>query len=125
MAFYNQHSSGQTITILDNGVSIATNVTSINFTGAGHTGSAIGGAVTENFPSGGTVTVYAETVSGTINGSNVTFTVPTSISTAFALYLGNSIYQPGVDFTVSGTTITMTLAPDASLSGQPFWLSHT
>ena len=73
----------------------------------------------------GGVTFYAETVSGTINSSNVTFTVPTTIASALVLYLANSAYQPGVDFTVSGTTITMTTAPDASLSGQPFWLLHT
>lgn len=68
---------------------------------------------------------YTETVSGTINGSNVTFTVATTVTQALALFLSNSVYQPGVDFTTSGTTITMTLAPDSSLSGLPFWLLHT
>lgn len=74
---------------------------------------------------GGGDTFYTDTVSGTINGSNVTFTVANTISSALVLYLANSAYQPGVDFTVSDTTITMTVAPDASLSGQPFWLLHT
>jgi len=78
----------------------------------------------------GTTTVvggapFAETVSGTIDGVNVTFTVPTTIVKAQALYLANSVYQPMVDFTTSGTTITMTVAPDISLAGQPFWLLHT
>lgn len=71
------------------------------------------------------VTFYSDAVSGTINGSNVTFTVPNTITTALALYLANSVYQPTTDFTTSGTTITMVVAPDASLSGQPFWLLHT
>lgn len=74
---------------------------------------------------GTTVTFYADTVSGVINSSNTVFTVPNTITTALALWLANSIYQPGVDFTVTGAKqITMTVAPDISLSGQPFWLSH-
>lgn len=74
---------------------------------------------------GTTVTFFADTVSGTINSSNTVFTVPNTITTALALWLANSIYQPGVDFTVTGAKqITMTVAPDSSLSGQPFWLSH-
>jgi hypothetical protein len=75
--------------------------------------------------SGGGTAPFAETVSGTINSVNVTFTVPTTIVKAQALYLANSVYQPVVDFTTSGTTITMTVAPDISLAGQPFWLLHT
>lgn len=71
------------------------------------------------------VTFYTDTVSGTVDGTNVTFTVPNTITAALALHLANSIYQPGVDFTTSGTTITMTVAPDVSLSGAPFWLLHT
>ncbi len=68
---------------------------------------------------------FADTISGTINGSNVTFTVPNAITTALVLFLAGIPYQPTVDFTTSGTTITMTTAPDASLSGQPKWLLHT
>ena len=74
-----------------------------------------------------TVTIYNDTVSGTIDGVNKTFTVPNAIAGngAIALYLANSVYQAGVDYTYSGATITMTVAPDASLSGQPFWIAHT
>lgn len=73
---------------------------------------------------GGGNTFFADTVSGTINSSNVTFTVPNSITAALVLFLAGIPYQPTVDFTTSGTTITMTTAPDTSLSGQPFWLLH-
>jgi len=73
----------------------------------------------------GNASFFADTVSGSINGSNVTFTVSNTISTALVLFLNGIPYQPGVDFTVSGTTITMTTAPDVSLSGTPFWLLHT
>ena len=75
---------------------------------------------------GGAGTLYSDTVSGTIDGVNKVFTVPNTIATALALYLSNSIYQPGVDFNVTGAKqITFTTAPDISLSGQPFWLSHS
>lgn len=82
----------------------------------------INGKWTNSTASGGTF--YTETVSGLINSVNKTFTVATNINTAFALYLANSVYQPNVDFTYSGTTITMIVAPDISLAGQPFWLLH-
>lgn len=68
---------------------------------------------------------FADTVSGTINGSNKIFTVPNTISSALALFLAGIPYQPTIDFTVSGTTVTLVTAPDSSLSGQPFWLLHT
>ncbi len=74
---------------------------------------------------GGSGSFYTETVSGTINSSNVTFTVPTTITTALVLFLGGVPYQPTTDFTTSGSTITMLVAPDSSLSGQPFFLIHT
>lgn len=68
--------------------------------------------------------VFADTVSGTINGSNVTFTVPNTITMPLILFLAGEPYQPTTDFTTSGTTITMVSAPNSSLSGQPFWLLH-
>lgn len=68
-------------------------------------------------------------VSGTVNSSNVTFTIPVVVSSDFVLQLGGQVqslsvspktydysYAPGVGTTV----ITMTVAPDASLAGSPF-----
>lgn len=76
--------------------------------------------------SGGASTIYSDTVSGTINSFNTVFTVSNVITSAIILSLANSVYQPGIDFTVTGPKqITMTIAPDSSLSGQPFWLIHT
>lgn len=77
------------------------------------------------YPGAAGVTIFNDTVSGTINGSNVTFTVSNTIAGAITLYLANSVYQADVDYTFTGTTIAMTVAPDASLSGQPFFLVHT
>lgn len=54
-----------------------------------------------------------ETPSGTINGSNVTFTlseVPVE-NDAIEIFLNGLYQEPGVDYSISGTTITMTTAP--------------
>ena len=83
------------------------------------------GATALAFTTAGATTVYADAVSGSINGSNKAFTVTNTISTAYALFLANAVLQPTTDFTVSGTDVTMIVAPDASLSGQPFWLLHS
>lgn len=81
---------------------------------------------TKTINSTGGTTIYSDTLIGTINGSNKVFTVANIITSALALYLANSIYQPVVDFTVTDSQqITFVTAPDSSLSGQPFWLSHT
>lgn len=71
-------------------------------------------------------TFYPDTVSGTIDGSNRVFTVPNTINAAMVLFLSGTPYQPVVDFAVTGAKqITFVSAPDASLSGMPFWLLHT
>jgi hypothetical protein len=71
---------------------------------------------------GGTMTKYD--VSGTINSSNKTFTIPVAVTSDFILVLVNQFQMLGIDYTYSAgvgtTTITMTTAPDASLSGLGF-----
>lgn len=52
----------------------------------------------------GTGTWYA--VSGTINGSNPTFTLPVTPSSDFVLVLGGQTQIPTKWYTVSGSTIT-------------------
>lgn len=71
--------------------------------------------LTTNAGGGGTGTWYD--VTGTINSSNVTFTLPVTPSSDFILVLVNQIQMLGIDYTVIGNTITYTVAPDASLSG--------
>lgn len=75
---------------------------------------------------GGTGTWYD--VTGTINSSNVTFTIPVKVKSDFLLVLGRqpqalSTGSNTYDYTYSAgattTTITYTTAPDTSLSGQP------
>lgn len=71
---------------------------------------------------GGTGTWY--TVSGSVDGSNMTFTIPVAVTSNFLLFLARQPQAYTTDFNYSAgagsTTITMTYAPDASLSGQPF-----
>ncbi len=68
---------------------------------------------------GGTGTWYP--VSGTIDGSNVTFTIGVSPGSDILLFLARQPQMPTTDFTLSGSTITYAVAPDASLSGQPHY----
>jgi len=51
--------------------------------------------------------------SGTINGSNVAFTLPflPLESPAVLLYQDGLLLTQGTDYTISGTAITMTVAP--------------
>lgn len=77
------------------------------------------------YASSSTSAIYTETVSGTINSVNQAFTVPTTITTPILLVLANGTYQEGVDYTTSGTNITMIVPPDISLAGQQFFFVHT
>jgi hypothetical protein len=70
---------------------------------------------------GGGGTWYNEAVTGTVNGSNDTFTlsnVPVSPN-SLILSIGRQIQIQGVDYSLSGSTITYTTAPDNSLSTEP------
>ncbi len=70
---------------------------------------------------GGTGTGTWYTVTGTIDGNNVTFTIATSPASDILLFLARQPQMPTDDFTISGGTITYAVAPDASLSGQPHY----
>ncbi len=68
----------------------------------------------------------AQAVSGTINGSNVTFTLPSAPNPAASLILplnGVTLTQ-GVDYTLSSLTITMTTAPATGDVLGPAWYRH-
>lgn len=65
-----------------------------------------GGLTSSNF-------VYSETPSGTINGSNVTFTIAnTPTSGTVRLYKNGQRLTLTTDYTISGTTITYAVAPN-------------
>jgi hypothetical protein len=71
----------------------------------------VSGAVYAHYQTGSATWVEASP-SGTINGSNVTFTLAsTPTSNSLSLYLNGVLQTPNVDYTLSGTTITFTTAP--------------
>lgn len=116
--------SGSSLTVTD-GITPVVNVTTLDFT-SGATVTNGGGGTANVAIAGGGVTIYNDTVTGTINSSNRVFTVPNTITGAIVLFLANSSYQNTVDYTVTGAKqITYTVAPDNSLAGQPHWLAHT
>lgn len=61
-----------------------------------------------------------EAVGGTINSVNKTFTLAHSPTSALFLWLGHQLQIYGVDYTIVGSTITYTTAPDTSLSGDHY-----
>ena len=66
--------------------------------------------------------VDAEVPSGTIDGSNKTFTIAhTPISGSLKLFLNGMLLKENDDYTLSGTTITMNYAPE---SGSNFIASY-
>lgn len=61
----------------------------------------------------GAIFVDAEVPSGTINGSNVTFTLAfTPTSGSLHLFLNGVRLRPTTDYAISVATITMVVAPD-------------
>lgn len=82
---------------------------------------ATGALIITSASAGGTGTWY--TVSGTINSSNVTFTIPVAVTSDFLLFLDRQPQMLTTDFTyLAGggiTTITYVIAPDSSLSSSP------
>lgn len=109
--------TGKPISVLDEGVTLSSNISSIDLVGAGVSGTALGDNITATIPGGGGANRTSRTVtpSGTINGQNKDFTLTDTPDTdSLHLYL-NGMYQTpgGVDYTLSGVTITYINAPFA------------
>lgn len=81
------------------------NITITRTTGGRYTITSSGGA-------GGSL--VPQIVSGTINGSNTTFTIGAAISGKSFIVLNGATQIENVDYTLSGTTITYTVAPPSS-----------
>lgn len=112
------------IVVQDEGTRVSDFYTTLNFVGAGVTASYLGNGIIAITIPGGSGTVYTETPSGTINGSNVTFTTLHTINNVFSFALNGQYLHPTTDYTTSGSTITFVAAPDASLSGLPFTIVY-
>lgn len=71
---------------------------------------------------GGSSSTWAkETPSGLINSVNVTYTLAhTPIANSLSLIVNGQVYTEGIDYTVSGSTITMTVPLDILFASLPF-----
>ncbi len=118
MPFSNIQTTGRPLTIKDEGVSLNTDVDSIDFIGAGVAGSAVGNAITEDI--GGSM-ANKETPVGIVNGSNKVFTVT---NTPTAIFVNGMLQTEGAteDYTYVDATKTITFItvpavhPDGSKS---------
>ena len=114
MPFNNNQEMGKPVAIKDEGITLVPSVASIDFTGNGVTGSAIGSDVSEAIPGGGAGLTKLTTTGGTVDGSNTAFTFaskPTYIVSDGAWLLENA------GWTYSGSTATMTTPPQFSIWG--------
>ena len=116
-------------TIKSSGIIVAQGPQSLNFTGSGVASiTNSGGTVTVDIQGGGgsSITWVSATPTGTFDGANATFTLPsTPDASSLQLFLNGQYMTPTSDYTLSGTTITFTTAPDAGLSGLPFSAKYT
>lgn len=114
------------LTVQGLGVTVDKNTRFINFKGSGLASvTRTKSGVVEVTLQAGAGTFYTETPSGLINGSNTTYTVANTITTVFNLAINGQYLHPTVDYTFTGTTITMVTALDASLSGRPFTITYS
>lgn len=79
---------------------------------------------------GASITVYTETPSGLINGSNTTYTTLHTITSIFSFAINGQYLHPqdiaaGTgDYTFTGSTITFLTALPAALSGTAFTIVY-
>jgi len=105
---------GSAITIQDEGSSLSTAASTINFVGSGVVASGTGSTktITISGGSGGGVNVQGEVRAYTGDGSSTGFTVTSGADVENVLVFLNGVYQrPTTDYTVSSTTLTFGTAP--------------
>lgn len=79
---------------------------------------------------GGSVTVFSETPTGLINGSNTTYTTTHSMTSILSFAINGTFLHPqdiaaGTgDYTFSGTTITFLTALPSALAGTAFTVTY-
>lgn len=113
MSFRNAQETGRPVTIKDEGITLTSNVSSIDFAGTAVTGTNIGDAVTETVTGGGTGFTQLP-ATGSINGTNATFTFtqkPAYIVSDGVWYVENA------GWTWSVLTATMTVPPQTGIWG--------
>ncbi len=114
------------LTIAQSGAVKAETARYLNFTGTGVSSVTTNpdGTIDVSLTAGAAATTYTETPTGTINGNNKAFTTVHAITTIYSFAL-NSAYIHAGEYSVVGSTITFTTAPDASLSGTSFTIVYS
>lgn len=70
------------------------------------------------------LTIYTQTPSGAVNGSNKTYSVTNTIVGIFSFAINGQYLHPGTDYNFSGSTITFVNALPAELNGLPFTIVY-
>jgi hypothetical protein len=117
---------GQAIAIQRSNTLVASEVKILDFIGSGVSVADLGGgviAITINGGGGGIGTIYTETPTGNIDGINTTYTTAHTITSILSFAINGQFIHPA-DYSVAGSTITFSVALDASLSGLPFTIIY-
>lgn len=114
MPFYNPTEKGKPVIIKDEGLTLTSSVSSLDFTGAGVSVTALGNDVTVNIPGGGSSGTQSnyETPSGAVDGVNTVFTWAHTPLYGVQIFLNPSLQSPQAnDFITVGDTTTFTYPP--------------
>lgn len=119
-------SGGFTMDVEDEGVFVVTDPTFMNFIGAGVDATVNGAGVDITIPGGGG-TPFQEVPTGSINNVNLIFTLSQAPNPAagLELYQDGLVLVQGVDYSISGATITMAVAPNFGQTLYAFYVIVT
>jgi hypothetical protein len=109
--------------IRKNGVLTVNQVRGIDFIGEWTITDLGGGAVSAQAPSSSAPTIHTETPTGTVDGSNVTYSTAHTITTIYSFAINGQFIHPS-DYTAVGTTITFGTPLPVELSGTPFTIIY-
>jgi hypothetical protein len=109
--------------ILKNGVLTGNQVRAVDFIGNWTITDLGGGAISVQAPASSASTIYTETPSGAIDGSNVTYTVAHAITTIYSFAINGQFIHP-TDYSVVGTTITFGTPLPVELAGTAFTIIY-
>lgn len=112
MPFMNPQESGKPVRIKDEGVLLTGAVGTIDFVGAGVTGTILGTEVTENIPGGtGAAYAYDEVLSGT--GAAFTLAHTPNPAGSLLLQKNGQILTLTTDYSLVGANITLVVSKSA------------
>jgi hypothetical protein len=106
-----------------NGVLRVNQVKAIDFVGSNFTVTDLGGGAVSVAVTPTTATIYTETPTGAIDGSNTAYTTAHAIGTIYTFAINGQFIHPS-DYSVSGSTITFTQALPAGLAGTSFTIIY-